>query len=68
MALKDITPQPYRCHTSQCCPTVFEGDNGNLVIVGKTLDASTLAQVQHKIAADEYAIEVPAGLIDGLRK
>lgn len=67
MKMKEITPDAFLCHTSNCCPAVFETDNGSYVIVGKKLSASALAQLDGRIGADEFVIEVSKGMIDGLK-
>ena len=67
MKLNDITPQAFVCHTSTCCPAVLESDNDSYVIIGKKLSASAEAAVAGRVGADEYVIEVPKGMIDGLR-
>lgn len=67
MKLNDITPQAFVCHTSTCCPAVLESDNDSYVIIGKKLSAAAEAAVAGRVGADEYVIEVPKGMIDGLR-
>ena len=67
MHLKDITPSEFVCHTSNCCPAVFETGTGSYIIIGKKLDAATLKNVAGRVAEDEFVIEVPKGMIDGIR-
>ncbi len=66
MKLKEITPAEFMCHTSSCCPAVFETE-GSYVIIGKKLSASAQAAVAGRVADDEYVIEVPKGMIDGIK-
>jgi len=67
MKLKDITPEAFICHTSNCCPAVLETDSGSYVIIGKKLSAEAAALVEGRVGADEYVIEVQKGMIDGLK-
>ena len=67
MKLFDITPAEFACHTGQCCPAVLESDAGSYVIIGKKLSAAAEALVKGRVGSDEYVIEVPKGMIDGLR-
>ncbi len=67
MKLKDITPAEFACPKCTTCPTVYETDNNSYVIIGKKLSASALAMVQNRVADDEFVIEVPKGMIDGLK-
>jgi len=66
MKFKEITPAEFMCHTSSCCPAVYEVDNESYVIVGKKLSAASLSAVKDRIGDDEYAIEVKRGMIDKL--
>lgn len=66
MTFKDITPAAFACHTSNCCPAVLETE-GSYVIIGKKLSAAAQAAVEGRVGADEYVIEVPKGMIDGLK-
>lgn len=67
MKLKNITPEAFLCHTKDCCPAVYESGNDSYVIVGKVLPASALEQLKGRVADDELVIEVPRGMIDGLK-
>ncbi len=67
MKLKEVTPDAFICHSSSCCPAVFETDRGSYVIVGKKLDAATASQLVGRVADDEFVIEVSKGMIDGLK-
>lgn len=66
MKLKEITPAEFVCHSSNCCPAVFETDS-TYVIIGKKLSAEAAAQVEGRVGADEYVIEVPKGMIQGVK-
>jgi hypothetical protein len=67
MKLHDITPAEFVCSTCAACPAVFETENNSYVIVGKKLPAEALAQLKGRVAEDEFVIEVPKGMIDGLK-
>jgi hypothetical protein len=67
MKLKDVTPDAFVCHTSSCCPAVLETDKGSYIIIGKKLSAEASALVEGRVGADEYVIEVPQGMISGLK-
>lgn len=64
--MKDITPQAFMCHTSNCCPAVLETEE-TYVIIGKKLSAEAQAMVANRVGDDEYVIEVQKGMIDGLK-
>ncbi len=66
MKLKEITPAEFMCHTSSCCPAVYESENDTYVIVGKKLSAADMAAIQDRVADDEFAIVVEKGMIDKL--
>ena len=66
MKLKEITPAEFMCHTSSCCPAVYESENDTYVIVGKKLSAAEMAAIQDRVADDEFAIVVEKGMIDKL--
>ena len=67
MKLKEITPSEFICHSATCCPAVFETENNSYVIIGKKLSASAAAQLAGRIGTDEFVIEVPKGMIDGVK-
>jgi hypothetical protein len=69
MKLNDITPAEFQaCGNCGCgCPAVFETENDSYVIIGKVLPAAAVAQLKGRIADDELVIEVPRGMIDGLK-
>lgn len=66
MKLKEITPSEFVCHTGSCCPAVFETES-TYVIIGKKLSDEAAAQVEGRVGADEFVIEVPKGLINGVK-
>lgn len=66
MKMKDITPEAFICNTCAACPAVLETDS-SYVIIGKKLSAEAQAAVAGRVGADEYVIEVPKGMIDGLK-
>ena len=67
MQLKEITPPEFICSTCAACPAVFETENNSYVIIGKKLSVEAQAQLKTRIADDEFVIEVPRGMIDGLK-
>jgi len=67
MKLKEITPAEFVCHSASCCPAVFETENNSYVIIGKKPSAAAKAQLAGRVGADEFAIEVPKGVIDGVK-
>lgn len=68
MKYKDITPEAFACGNCSCqCPAVLETENNTYVIIGKKLSAAAEAAVAGRVGADEYVIEVPRGMIDGLK-
>ena len=67
MKLIDITPAEFVCTTCSACPAVLETENDSYVIIGKKLSAAALAAVEGRVGADEFVIEVPKGMIDGLK-
>jgi len=67
MKLKEITPSEFVCHSATCCPAVFETENNSYVIIGKKLSASAVEQLAGRVGADEFVIEVPKGMIDGVK-
>ncbi len=68
MKLKEITPEAFMCNTCSCgCPAVFETENNSYVIIGKILPPSAVEKLKGRVADDEFVIEVPKGMIDGLK-
>ncbi len=67
MKLKDITPAAFVCHSQTCCPAVLETAGDTYVIIGKKLSAAAMEAVAGRVGNDEYVIEVPKGMIDGIR-
>lgn len=67
MKFKDVTPAAFVCDKCAACPAVLETENDSYVIIGKKLSAEAEAAVAGRVADDEYVIEVPKGMIDGLR-
>ncbi len=67
MKLKEVTPSAFICSSCSSCPAVFETENNSYVIVGKVLSAAALEQLKGRVADDEFVIEVPKGMIDGLK-
>jgi hypothetical protein len=66
MKMKDITPAEFACATCSKCPSVFETES-SYVIIGKKLSSAALAMVENRVGDDEFVVEVPKGMIDGLK-
>lgn len=54
---EEVTPLPVRC-LAGTCQSVFRLSDGNLLIVGKKISSELRAQIQHKVAEDEFAIMI----------
>ncbi len=67
MKLNDITPEAYVCSNCANCPAVFETENDSYVIIGKKLSSAVVEQLKGRMADDEFVIEVPKGMIAGLK-
>ena len=67
MKLRNVTPEAFICHSQTCCPAVYETENNSYLIVGKKLSVDAEKMLEGKVGADEYVIEVPKGMIDGVR-
>lgn len=67
MKLREITPVEYICSDCSSCPAVFETENGTYLIIGKQLTDSVLEQLHGRIGADEFVVEVPKGLLSGVK-
>jgi len=65
--LKEITPAEFACSTCAACPAVFETENNSYVIIGKKLSPAAQESLKTRISDDEFVIEVPKGMIDGLK-
>ncbi len=54
-----------RCHTSSCCPTIFESPNGEEVVIVGSVASKLLAStsVQEKISSEEAAVVIPKSLL-----
>lgn len=68
MKFKDVTPEAFVCNTCAACPAVLETEADTYVIIGKKLSAEAEAAVAGRVGSDEYVIEVPKGMIDGLKQ
>lgn len=66
---KDVTPENFMCGGCPCnkCPAVLETDRDTYMIIGKLLPDSVVTELKHRMADDEFVIEVPKGMIDGLK-
>lgn len=66
MRLKEITPAEFICSDCHSCPAVFETERDTYVVIGKELPDSILEQLVGRIGANEFAIEIPKGIINGI--
>jgi hypothetical protein len=66
--LKELTPEAYMCAGGMTCPSVFETDEGTLVVIGKTVSEEVREQLKGRVAPDEALIEIPRGLVAGIDK
>ena len=62
--LIEITPANLRCVPCSC-PAVYKLDDGDLVIIGKQLDAELLSEVSGKVGHDEYAVRISNAYFPG---
>jgi hypothetical protein len=53
----EITPAHLRCSYSGC-PAVFAASDGDSVIIGNKLPSDLQAQLQNRIADDEFIIKI----------
>lgn len=60
---EDMTPEAFRCHTSNCCPAVLKTEDGKILIIGKKLSADEQNALSHRIADDEFVIEVDRDML-----
>ena len=67
MKLKDITPAEFVCSTCATRPAVLETESNSYIIIGKKLSGAALSAVAGRVGEDEFVIEVPKGMIDGLK-
>ena len=59
--LKDLTPSHLRCSP---CPAAFKAEDGDLIIIGKIVNAAFYPELEHRVGIDEQAVRVPAELIN----
>jgi hypothetical protein len=64
---KELTPTHLRCVVGTC-PAVYETSDGQLVIIGKSLDGDTLRDLSKKIGADEHAVVISRELLANVTK
>lgn len=68
MKLRNITPEPMRCVIGSC-PAIHETDRGTFVIIGRRLDAASVAELlPGKVAAHEEAIEISRKLLSEIQQ
>ena len=53
--MKEITPKHLMCGPGSC-PSIFEVDQDNIVVVGKTLSAEMMEEIEYKIGKGEFAV------------
>lgn len=66
-ASHEVTPEGYVCNSCAACPAVFETENNSYVIIGKKLSTAAESAVVGRVGANEFVVEVPKGMIDGLK-
>lgn len=64
----ELTPDIYRCAGGlAACPSVFETDQGTLLVIGKLLDDNTKKLLpEGRVGEGEIAIEIPKGMITNI--
>ncbi len=66
MRLKEITPEPLLCAMGMC-PAIFESEEGSTYfVIGKRREPAAFG-LGHKVGEDEYLVEIPRALLDGIR-
>lgn len=69
LKVQDVTPVEADCAPLPICPGIFKSNRDTYLIVGKVLSTEdSTALPEGRVAADEYVVEVPAGMIDLLKK
>ncbi len=69
LKVQDVTPVEADCAPFPVCPGIFRSNRGSYLIVGKVLSAEdATALPEGRVAADEYVVEVPADMIDLLKR
>lgn len=66
--LKELTPDAFACAGGVTCPSVFETEEGTLVVIGKTVSPDLRERLpEGRVGSDETVIEIPRGLVAGLK-
>lgn len=64
---RDITPEAFACDSCSCgCPAVLEAEDGKLLIIGKQLSAEEQNALSHRIADDEFVIEIDRDMLTNI--
>lgn len=64
--LKNITPKSMSC-IALGCPAIYEAKDNSYVIIGKLVSKSVTKDLKNAISSGEIAIEIPKGLLRGLK-
>lgn len=65
--MKDITPEGHRCGMVEECPAVFRLEDGQILLIGKKVEAATLSELTGRsIGADECAVMIDPGLLENV--
>ena len=63
--LIDITPSKFKCGDMDAlCPAIFKSNEKTYVIIGKTVNVATYADLHNRVGSDETAIEISLELIE----
>lgn len=65
IAMKETTPDRYRCATG-LCPATFDLEDGRVLIIGKRAMSPFLDEISGRIGDDEYAIIVDAAMLENV--
>lgn len=66
--LTEVTPKSVSCPPMGTCPAIFRTDDGKYLIIGAVADANDQASTRGRVGDGEVMIEVPAELIDDIRR
>lgn len=62
--LVELTPEVYRCVIGSC-PAVYEAENGDLIVVGATINSDTIKELEGKVGPGETAVRISRSLVEG---
>ncbi len=67
LRLVELTPEVYRCIIGSC-PAVYEAENGDLIVVGSSIEAGTVEALKGKVGKDESVVRISRALVEGALK